>query len=496
MLAAGYAIALGLLSPLTLQDYPAHLANAVTLADLIFHGGAHFGELFRFHFLFVPYFLGDFALALLVDSLGLQIGGALWIAIIVLSLPCALLFFMRVTGVAAERRALVFILGLYLATDWFFLMGFVSFRLGLAVTIVDLALLTRLRNRWSAGSFILYSALVVVGYLTHLTTIAFLGAAAGVSGLLRLWRRTSSIRTEALLLAPIAVLCAWHFGVAVHYTLPSDLAANPYTWGTLYDKLIRLDTEFIRFHSPSDLLMLEALIACVVVGAGRVRMRDLREPAVVEMFVLAMTFVAMYVALPIGYPEVWYVDVRPLALMSLCVILAWANLPAARPWLRAPSAALATVLATALVASNLVYLTRHLNREQTWLRQYRAIVAAIPVGAHVLPVYTQGSEGHINPYAHANSFIAIDRGGLMPYAFTADTANPEKYLRYVHKPYRPGETWYVDRRGDSVDWRSVASDYNYVLATKPFEAKRIPLPTTTVAENGRAELLAIDKPAR
>jgi hypothetical protein len=494
ILAVAYAVTLSLLSPLTLQDYPAHLENAVTLTDLIFHGGAHFGAMFHYRFLFVPYFLGDLGFTMLVDALGPRVGGALWLTVIVLSLPCALLFFMRVTGVAAERRALVFILGLYLATDWFFLMGFLSFRLGLAVTIVNLALAIRLRQRWSPRAFVIYSVLVVAGYLTHLTTIVFLGTAVGVSGLLRLWRRTSDMRTEALILAPIAAMCVWHFGMAVGYTLPGDPAENPYTWGTWYDKFAGLDYEFIRFHMPSDLLMLKGLAVCVLVSAGRVRLRDLRAPAFVEMLVLAVVFVAMYIALPMGYSEAWYVDVRALALVSVCVILACANLPTRRSWLGVPGPALAILLAIPLAASNLVYLQRHMTRDEAWLRQYRAIVAVVPPGARVLPVATHGSEGHINPYLHANSYIAIDREGLMPYAFTADTANPEKYLRYVHKPYRPDETWYLSRRPPgSVDWRSVVSDYDFVLATKPFDPRRMPLRTTTIAENGSAELLAINK---
>jgi hypothetical protein len=493
ILAVAYVVTLGLLSPLTLQDYPAHLANAVTLNDLIFHGGAHFGGMYRYQFLFVPYLLGDFGFTLVIDVLGPRLGGALWLAVIVLSLPCALLFFMRATGVAAERRPLVFILSLYLATDWFFLMGFLSFRLGLALTIVNLALLSLLRRRWSTRSFAIYSVLVVLGYLVHLTTIVFLGAAVGVSGFLRLWRRTSTLRTEALLMAPILVMCAWHFGVAVGYTLPSDPAENPYIWGTLYDKFLRLNYEFVRFHRHLDLQILIGLAACVLVSAGRVRLRDLRESAFIEMLVLAVMFVAMYIALPMGYSEAWYVDVRPLALVSICVVLACASLPAGRSWLRVPGPALAIVPAIALVAGNLAYLERHLIRDQAWLGQYRAIVAAVPVGAHVLPIDTHGAEGHVNPFVHANSFIAIDRRGLMPYAFTADTANPEKYLRYVHKPYRPDEKWYVNRSRGDVDWRSVASDYDYVLATKPFDPRRIPLRTTTVAENPSATLLAINK---
>ena len=494
ILAAAYVLTLGLLSPLTLQDYPAHLANAVALSDLVFHGGARFGEIFSFHFLFVPYFLGDLGFAVMVEAFGPKAGGAAWLTIVLLSVPCALIVFMRITGVISERRPLVFILSLYLATDWFFLMGFLSFRLGIAVTIVNLALMTLLRNRWSTRAFVAYAVLVVLGYLVHLTTLAFLGVAVGVSGLLRLWRRTSDVRTEALLVAPIATMCAWHFGVAVGYTLPGDPIENPYVWGTLFGKLIRLNYEFVRFDIRRDVPMMIGLAACMLMSAGRVRLRDLRESAVLEMLVLALAFVVVYVALPMGYSEAWYVDVRALALVSVSVILACANLPARFSWRRIPGSALATVPAVALVAANLAYLKRELTPDQAWLTQYRAIIASIPVGAHVLPVTTLESQGHISPFRHAHAFITIDREGLMPYAFTADTANPEKYLRYVHKPYAPPEVWYIDRTG-GVDWRLVARDYDYLLVQQPFDARRIPLPTIPMARNGSAALLAIDKSA-
>jgi hypothetical protein len=193
-----------------------------------------------------------------------------------------------------------------------------------------------------------------------------------------------------------------------------------------------------------------------------------------------------------GYSQAWYVDVRALALASLCAILACANLPADSLWARVPGPALATTLATALVAANLFYLGHHLARGQAWLAQYRAIVAALPVGARVLPVMTHRRDGHIAGERHAHAFIAIDRDGLMPYAFTADTANPEKYLRYVHKPYAPVEHWYLEHQDREVDWRSVARDYDYVLVDEPFDARRIPLALTRVTENGTAALFAID----
>ncbi|HEU4627642.1 MAG TPA: hypothetical protein VFS52_22995 [Steroidobacteraceae bacterium] len=493
ILAAAYVLVLGVLSPLTLQDFPAHLETAVTMADLVFHGGSRFGGMFTYHFLFVPYWLGDFGFAALVELLGPQAGGACWVAFVFLSLPCALLYFMHVSGVPVERRALLFLLSLYLATDWFFLMGFLSFRLGLAITLVNLALVSRLRTQWSTPLFLTYAVVVSLGYLTHLTTIAFLLPAVAVPGCLRLWRRTSAVRIEALLLAPIVALGAWHFGVAAGYTLPGDPIENPYTWGSIDQKLAGLDVELVRFRPPWDAAMALGLALCMAVSVGRVRLRNLLDSPVLEMLLLAGTFIAIYLVLPMGYSEAWYVDVRALALVTLCLILACAMLPSVTPWARKSGPALATFAAAVLVALNLVYLERHLARGLAWLGQYRAVLAALPTGARVLPVVTRSRDGYIATQRHADAFITIDRGGLMPYAFTADTANPEKYLRYVHKPYAPVERWYFDRAERSVDWRSIERDYDYVLIDKPYDARRIPLALTTVAENGSAALVAIRK---
>ena len=489
-LAIAYVLTLCALTPLTLQDYPAHLENAIALADLIFHGGEHFGGMFSYHFLFVPYVLGDLGFAASVEAFGANAGSAVWMSFVFLSLPLALVFFMRVAGVAADRRALIFIVSLYLATDWFFLMGFLSFRLGLAVTIANLALAVRLRNGWSSRTYVVYCALVAVGYLVHLTTIALLTPAIAASAPLRLWRRTSNVRTEAFLITPLATLWAWHFWAMHLYTRPDDPVENPYVWGTLYGKFAGLGYEFVRYHLNWDLLMMGALVICLIASAAGTRARDLRAFAVLEMALLAATFVVVYLILPQGYSEAWYVDVRALALASVCALLAFAYLPAARSWLRVPAIA----LAVALVTTNLIYLQRHLARGQTWLTQYRAVVAAIPSGARVLPVTTRSRGGNIAPSRHMHAFIAIDRGALMPYAFNADTANPEKYLRYVARPYAPAENWYLKGAWTSVDWRRVALDYDYLLIEKPFDARHIPVQTRLVTENASVALFSIEKP--
>jgi hypothetical protein len=492
ILTAAYVLIVAALWPLALQDYPAHLLNAITIADHNFHDGERFGAMFSFQFLFVPYLAGDFLAAVLIEALGRQAGGTMWVVVVALSLPLALIVFMRLTRVATERRPLLFILSLYLATDWFFLMGFLNFRVGVALTIVNLALAIRLREGWSNRAYVGYASLVIIGYLLHLSTIVFLTPALVVSGLVRLWRRKSDLRTECLLAAPLATLWIWHLSVQ-GYTRSGDPAENPYHWGGLHHKMYRLGFEFFRYHPRWDLMMALLLAICLLVSVGRIRLRHLREPAVLEMLLLSLTFVAVYIVLPAEYSEASFVDVRALAPASFCLVLAFASLPDESRWARVQCSALAIGLAMVLVSLNLIYLERHLSRHVAWLADYRAIVAQIPYGAHVFPIVTRGNEGGIAPNRHADAFITIDRGGLMPYAFTADTANPEKYLRYVRKPYRPDENWYLNRAWNSVDWRSVAREYDYVLIEKPFDARRVGVRTSQVADNRSAALLAIDK---
>src|SRR5690242_13634505 len=75
LLLAVYCAMLVLTSPVPLQDFPDHLARAAAMSDLIFHGGARFGDTYQFHFLWVPYLLGDLILAVAVDLFG-PTGGA------------------------------------------------------------------------------------------------------------------------------------------------------------------------------------------------------------------------------------------------------------------------------------------------------------------------------------------------------------------------------------------------------------------------------------
>jgi hypothetical protein len=493
-LIAAYCILFVLLSPLPIQDFPDHLARAVAMDDLLFHGGARFGGIFHFQFELIPYLLGDLILTGAVAVLGPTGGAAFWILLVFLSLPCAALFYLRVRGIDPTSRSLALLLSVYFATDWFFLMGFLSFRVAVAMLIATLALVELLRQKWSYAWFALYSGAVVLDYLMHLSPIIFLFAALGVTGLLRLWLRTTTLRTEVALFIPVLVVLAWHFTIGAHYREPTDPVMGAYFWGTLQSKLQRLGSEFFHFVPHTDVLMVLLVAACLFARTGVPRWRDLRRPLVLEMLALALLFVAAYFALPIGYAEAYYVDTRPLPLASFFFIAACLALPRPDPITRPGRERLAFALAALLASGNLAYLARHFIAQSAWIAQYRNVVAAIPAHGRVLPVYTHGGDGSVVPFLHVSGYVSMDRAALEPYVFAGDNGNPMKYFRYVHRPYDPAEVWYGEIPRPQLDWDSVARDYDFVLITKPFDPTVLAtLATRVVAENSTAELLAIQK---
>jgi hypothetical protein len=187
------------------------------------------------------------------------------------------------------------------------------------------------------------------------------------------------------------------------------------------------------------------------------------------------------------------------------------------------------VLAVALLLAcvNFAYLVLHMNRNDAWLSRYRQVVAAVPSGAKVLPVYTQPSQMDVSPFLHAGSYVTLDRGAIIPYLFSGDRGDLMKYFRYRHRPYMPDESWYkyleywntakeatyevggrrytwrfdydrVEREWKPqelvpVDWNRVACEYDFLLVMVPFQEPFLEVRITPVAYNETAALLAVDK---
>jgi|GEM_PF-1857308 len=537
----GWAVAMGIcvayvaylvqLTSFPLLDYPNHIARGAVIADLLFHGGARFGEQFDLQLVPVPYVLHDLILATCIELFGTVGGAGVFTALALLSLPCALLFYMWANGVAPRARLAVFLISLYLTTDWYFLMGFMGFRFAIALILVALALADLLRRRWSAPLFATYVAVLVAGYLIHLTFLMFFAVVIGISAAVRLFFGVTTIRREAYLLFPVAALLALHVGFVPEAHGPANPPSSHYDWGTLHQKRSRLWHEFRRFGGTSAKLLLLALVVCVLwpLRQDLLRWRRILTPGVLEHLLIAAAFCGIYIVLPKEYADAAYVDVRALPMIALFGILAALHLADFRSGGAAFGTLPVRALAGLLALANLAYLAAHLTRNDEWITRYREVAAVAPRGANVLPVYTLLKQGDFSSFLHVGSFLVLDSGSVTPYLFSWDRGDSMMYFKYRHRPYMPHESWYrahniweaavektyevlgkpytwrfiyspADFRWHGVelmpvDWNSVACDYRFLLVSKPFEARFIRVPVRKVVENEAAILLAVDRHA-
>lgn len=487
---AAYVIVFARFTNFPYQDFPNHLTRATVMADLLFHHGATFGHMFEFRFMPVPYILGDLLLAGLVEVFGPTGAGVLWNSVVLLSWPAALLFLTHVNGLARDRRLFVLFVSLYLATDWFFLLAFTQFRLGMALLIVAFGIAQLLRLRWTATRYAWFCAVLVAGYFTHLFII-FLAPALIVSAAVRLYFQRATLRTELALMAPLLVMALWHFGFADRTYHSEGLAPYTWLWGTVGLKLFGLQFELLRFGGTFSKVLMLLFTATVAWGLWRdLRWRTLLNPHVVEMLALAFTYLCIYLVLPSRYSQAAYVDVRALALISVFVVLARAHLAEgiALPPIVVPLAALLALL-------NLGFVAFRLSTDDAWIRDYRQVIASIPAGSSVLPIYTSGHEGGVSPRLHADAYVVMDRAALVPYLFSGDAGHPMKYFRYRNRPDAPQGRWYTSGFVEPVNWRALACTYDFILIDKPYDPTRIGARTSPVAENGSAALLKMDRDA-
>jgi UDP-N-acetylmuramyl pentapeptide phosphotransferase/UDP-N-acetylglucosamine-1-phosphate transferase len=476
--AAGYVALFWTLEALPFQDLPNHLTRAVIEVDLLVHGGARFGDLFAFEPQFSPYLGGDALLAGLVAAFGHGAAGKLWVIIVAASLPLSLAIYLRVTGYTSSTIFLACSLSLYLATDWFFVMGMHHYRLAVAFVLLALAAWEVWLRDGRAGALLGWTLLVAAGYLIHLSALVFVAVGAGVAALVALGMRQTSWRRSLTGSVPILALMAWQAGSS------RGLPDGTQVWGGL-KKLTRVVAPFYRYDWLVDgaLLLGFGLVLALLLVRGRATRGDRRFVTAASLMVV---FLVAYAAIPYSQGGVAAVDARTLpfgAVFALVAALAAAERGGGRT-------TLAAALALALALANLAAISAHLVRQNTVLREYRVVAAQVPRGARVLPVSSGARHGHTYPFHHAGAFATLDAGAYTPYLFSAGVTPYFRYRAPVNAPV--GESWYHE--GETLSERqtaAIASDFEYVLLLDPFDLARLAVSAEPVARNDAARLLRI-----
>lgn len=471
------------LSNAPLQDLPNHLARGHIIADLLFNNGSLFGSKFALDLQVTPYLFADLILATLDRLVGIEWTSRIWITTAVLALPWSVWFLLGVQDCSRRARLVGTLLAFYLATDWFFVSGFLNYQISLSCDLFAYGWFVRARASGSATAYLSYVLILTAGYALHLSSLAFIAAAVGGSLGLALLGGHESVRRAVVLWLPALVLLTIHFGLANPHSTMTFATA----WGTPVSKLKRLVSPVVRFGAGWEIPLFGAFLVAALgplfTGGLRQTLRSNREP-----LLLALLFAALYFVLPFEQGGAYDVDNRALPMSLLFLLVAGMralDMSTASPtWLVA--------LAPTVAWLNLLYVGVEVLPQNRDMGAYRAIAAGIPPSSRVLPVNTRPAIGRDETFSHAGAFVTAQSGALTPYLFSTPKNPNIGYFRYLKRLPMPSLFWYT-RYDDVVNWEKVRQTYDYLLVTQPYDNNRIPLPVDVVRGNAVATLLKIRK---
>lgn len=466
-----------------MQDLPNHLARAHIIADLLFNNGQVYGQDYTFQTTFAPYLIGDLILAGLDHLFGMSITARIWIGALLLLMPWSMVFVARIHGLSPRAAAAAALCSLYIATDWFFCLGFMNFQLAIPFAMFAYGWFLRAKRSGSVGAYIGFLSFTILGYLMHLSGLIFTIAMVGVATSVACYKKELSVARGARLLVGPLLLLAGHFALSHLTATPvtpaegEDIGTN---WGTVTYKLRDLTATF-RFGRVREAGLLLVLLVAVCYP---IRAAALTRPRELELALIVAAFMALYLMIPLQSGGVFFLDIRaiPYALLFLILLgLACGDASAVDARRQLTVAALAAV-------ANLALLVLFLLPANAALQRYKEIAGAIPRGSMVLPIDTLAPQGRYEFMPHAGSYAVTESGAIIPSLFAADEDVPQSYFHYRHRPYSPTVYWYT-KGHRTLDWARVQREYRYLLVTRPWDAGRIPVPFSIVQQNEVAALL-------
>lgn len=462
-------------------DLPNHITRAHIIADLIFHHAGEFGDQFILNPSFSPYIAGDLLFASLDRLLSTAWACRLCIAASIVLLPLSVWFVVRQQGAGRVAASTAGTLALYVATDSMFTMGFTNFLLSAACALFAYGWFckaARTSGRYSYACFVL---LLLLSYAMHLSALIFFITIAGVSGSLWVLQRRLTVRRAAVLLLPPLLLLLYQIALS-----PGTNVHVSYRWGTWASKLGWFAFQACRFKLTTDLPIFAAFAAT---AAFPIAVSSLRGAAAgAEQLLVAGALALLYVITPTDVGVTAYLDVRALHYASVFLVCAGVRCAEPHPRVRATQLAAASIVAVL----NLVYLAAWMLPQNAALGNYRQLAGRIPADATVLPIDTRTpilAHHYDDPFRHAGAYATLESHALTPYLFAGDQQPHLSYFRYTHRPYAPDLLWYSN--GTRVHWERVLREYRYLLVTVPWDARKIPVPYTVVAQNDVAALLEL-----
>ena len=298
--------------------------------------------------------------------------------------------------------------------------GFVNYMFGLGVFFVTLAIWLRFQDAWNWNRILIVSLLVLIAYLSHLSSYVFLGVAAFVMTL------RHSIHARGILIRHLLGLLPFALPVVALFFYMHENTA-PFEWWHpfILKKLIGLTYPFIShdiyFDLAISLLFIVVLVVCLAMS------RDVNA----GLLLVGCVFAIGYFISPMsGGVHSAYLDRRFVVPAVVLLILAF-KIPASKT---IGSLLMIGLLMLSIVRTGAVWkFWRGIDRA---MEVEVALQNTIPVGAKVYPIFmgdrTAGATAAYEMnFIHALHYATINRYAFSPTIFSGYEAT---VLR-VKKPY-------------------------------------------------------------
>lgn len=407
-----------------LQDYPNHLLSAHIIAhynDPAFDYAQNFALLWRP----VPNMLGIMIMAGLARVVATPLAGKLFISLYIVLFPLSIFYLLD----AVDSNK--FLLGFFafpLTYSWFFNMGFLNFCLSLPLYFFAVGFWwkTRSGQRNRAHRIVVLGLCTLLIYLAHfltfgvwIITVILLSLTSGG------WRTTIK---RGLLLTGLVIIvlipAALIFDVVQNQLVAIfDLITPPViAFASLPTKLATAYQPFVYFRTLVEGAILLVLLSIYLVLLLRNYARWTTNP----FLCLALLMIGLFLVLPVGFREPFYIAPRPL-ILAVMLGLPVLYVPMRRRWRLALLGFLTIISVVYMVIMLGVY--RRANAELT---DYYTGLQHIPPGQTVLPIL-RVHRNYVYYHAHAWAYYHIEHGGLSPDVF----AGRDQLLSYRHRPPLP-----------------------------------------------------------
>lgn len=438
-----------------------------------------------------------------------------------IALPLGTYLFAR--AVAPPQRSLAVIAAL-LSFNWYFLLGFLTYGLSIALALMLMSWWWPRRARMSAGELILFGGGCAGLYLVHMAGAALVLVAAALEYVVPVMQalRTRAVplrravATSRLVPLCVAVLSVALLMLIANLTTPDNYASDMLFTG-ISRKAAYLFAPFYSFSLPQAVVMAGGYFASLGLLLWLVRppvrtgtaVAGICSAAIVVLFLLGIT----YFGTNSGYPHYTLSSLQAALLAAACgagiALCLWgargidglsslAILPAALvivyflfpvkmfgayyvdvrfllpaylliffiPLRKDQNRAIPHVARMIWIVSILhAGVTYHYVRDiDKNLHDFRSVLTEIPKGDAVITLIADHNQyGRIAPYRHFVLWRMVDRAGPAPGLFSGDISGRQlAHFLFTWQPYYPNEDWGT-KVFDPLDWKRLGTDYKYIL---------------------------------